>query len=73
MLQAGSIPSEVSGFFNLPTPTSLTMALGSTQPLTKMGTRILPGGDGGRKACNRTTATADCDIDLLFNLSAYFN
>jgi hypothetical protein len=47
MLQAGrspvQVPDEVS-FFNLPSPSSRTMALGSTQPLTKMSTRNLPGG-----------------------------
>jgi hypothetical protein len=30
--------------FNLPNPSSRTMALGSTQPLRKMSTRKLPGG-----------------------------
>jgi hypothetical protein len=47
MLQAGrssvQVPDEVD-FFNLPNPSSRTMALGSTQPLTKMSTRNLPGG-----------------------------
>jgi hypothetical protein len=47
MLQAGRspvrIPDEVD-FFNLPNPSSPTMALGSTQPLTEMSTRNLPGG-----------------------------
>jgi hypothetical protein len=33
---AGSIPNEVTGFFNCPNPSSRTMALGSTQPLTEM-------------------------------------
>jgi hypothetical protein len=33
-------------FFNLPNPSSRTMALGSTQPLTEMSTRNLPGGKG---------------------------
>jgi hypothetical protein len=46
MLQAGrspvQVPDEVD-FFNLPSPSSRTMALGSTQPLTKMSTRNLPG------------------------------
>jgi hypothetical protein len=32
----GSIPDEASEFFNLPIPSSRTMALGSTQPLTEM-------------------------------------
>jgi hypothetical protein len=30
-------------FFNLPNPSSRIMALGSTQPLTEMSTRNLPG------------------------------
>jgi hypothetical protein len=37
------VPDELD-FFNLPNPSSRTMALGSTQPLTKMSTRNLPGG-----------------------------
>jgi hypothetical protein len=41
---AGSISDEVIGFFNWPNPSSRTMALGSTQPLTEMSTRNLPGG-----------------------------
>jgi hypothetical protein len=47
MLQAGrspvQVPDEVD-FFNSPNPSSRTMAQGSTQPLTKMCTRNLPGG-----------------------------
>jgi hypothetical protein len=47
MLQAGrspvQVPDEVN-FFNLPNPSSGTMVLGSTQPLTKLSTRNLPGG-----------------------------
>jgi hypothetical protein len=39
----GSILSEIIEFFNLPNPSCRTMALGSTQPLTKMGTRNFPG------------------------------
>jgi hypothetical protein len=44
MLQAGSIPDEVIGFFNWPNPYSRTMALESSQPLTEMKTRNLPEG-----------------------------
>jgi hypothetical protein len=49
MLQAGRssvrVPDEVDFFFfNLPNPSSCTMALGSTQPLTEMSTRNFPGG-----------------------------
>jgi hypothetical protein len=40
----GLIPDEVIGFFNWPNPSSLTMAMESTQPLTEMSTRNLSGG-----------------------------
>jgi hypothetical protein len=47
MLQAGrslvQVLDEVD-FFNLPNPSSRIIALGSTQPLTEMSTRNLPGG-----------------------------
>jgi hypothetical protein len=43
---AGSIPDEAIGFFNWPNPSSRTRALSSTQPLTEMSTRNLPGGKG---------------------------
>jgi hypothetical protein len=43
---AGSIPDEVSGYFNLLNTSSRTMALGSTQPLTERSTRNLSGGKG---------------------------
>jgi hypothetical protein len=62
MLQAGRSQFRVlmwRGFFNLPNPSSRTVALGSTQPLTEMSTRNIPGGGGGkgrsvRKADNLT-------------------
>jgi hypothetical protein len=60
MLQTGRswvfIPEGVIGLFNLPNPSSRTMALGSTQPLTEMSTRNLPGVKGRpvRKADNLT-------------------
>jgi hypothetical protein len=41
---AGSIPDDIIGFLNLPNPSSRTIALGSTQPLTEMSTSNLPGG-----------------------------
>jgi hypothetical protein len=58
MLQAkvtGSI-HDVIGFFNLPNPSSRTTALGSTQPLTEMIIRKLPGSKGrpASKADNLT-------------------
>jgi hypothetical protein len=53
---AGSNLDEIIGFFNLPNPSSRTMALGSTQPLTEMSTTDLPGVKGrpARKADNLT-------------------
>jgi hypothetical protein len=46
--------------FQLPNPSSRTTALGSTQPLTEMSTKNLPGVKGGR--CVRlTNRTAICD------------
>jgi hypothetical protein len=51
-----SITDDVIEFFNFPNPSSRTMALGSTQLLTEMSTRNLPGGKGrpARKADNLT-------------------
>jgi hypothetical protein len=40
-----SIPDEFIGFFNSSNPSSRTMALRSTQPLTEMSTRTLPGAE----------------------------
>jgi hypothetical protein len=55
-LVAGSFPDEVIGILNWPNPSSRIMALGSTQPLTEMSTRNVPGGKGRsvRKADNLT-------------------
>jgi hypothetical protein len=48
MLQVGRsrvrIPMRSLEFFNLPNPSSRIMALGSTELLTEMSTRNLPGG-----------------------------
>jgi hypothetical protein len=48
MLQAGRswglLPMMSLGFFNLPNPSSRTITLGLTQPLTEMSIRNLPGG-----------------------------
>jgi hypothetical protein len=53
---AGSIPDGVIGLFSWPNPSSRIMTLGSTQPLTEMSARNLPGDKGGpaRKADNLT-------------------
>jgi hypothetical protein len=48
ILQAGSsrvrVPSTSSDFFNLPNPSSRTVALGSTRPLAEMSIRKIPWG-----------------------------
>jgi hypothetical protein len=56
----GSIPDYVVGFFNLPNPSSRTVALGSTQPLTEMRSRSLPGGKG-RSALKADNLVAICE------------
>ena len=57
---AGPIPDELIGFFNLPNPSSRTMALRLTQPLTEMSTRNLPGGKE-RLALKADTLNAICE------------
>jgi hypothetical protein len=44
MLQTGRSPVKVPDKVDFFNPSNLTMALGSTQPLTEMSTRNLPGG-----------------------------
>jgi hypothetical protein len=41
---AGSIPDEEIGFFSSPNPSNSNMSLGSTQSLTEISIRNLPGG-----------------------------
>jgi hypothetical protein len=57
---AGSIPDKVIAFLNWPIPSSRTMALGSTQPLTETSTRNLPGGKG-RPARGADNLIAICE------------
>jgi hypothetical protein len=57
---ADSNPNEVIGFFKLPNSSSRTVALGSTQPLTKMSTRNLPVGKG-RPVHKSDKLTATCE------------
>jgi hypothetical protein len=52
---AGASTDEVD-FFNLPNPSSRTIALGSTQPLTEMSTGNLPV-DKGRPTCKAENLT----------------
>jgi hypothetical protein len=53
---AGLISDEDLGFFNWSKPSSLTVALGSTQPVTEMSTRNLPGGVKGDRRVRLTTS-----------------
>jgi hypothetical protein len=66
MLQAGRwpvlVPDEV-GSFSLPNPSSRTMLLGSTQPLTEMSTRNLPGGKM-RPALRADSLAAICEPNI---------
>jgi hypothetical protein len=55
----GSNPDEVIWLSNWPNPSSRIMALGSTQPLTEMNTRNLPG-DKGQPARKADNLTAIC-------------
>jgi hypothetical protein len=58
---AGSIPDVVIGIFHWHNPSDRTMALVSTQPLTEMSTRSLPGGKGGRYV-GLTTLPPSCAV-----------
>jgi hypothetical protein len=66
MLQAGRspirVPDEVDSF-NLPNPSSRTMVLGSTQPLTETSTRNLPGGKK-RPARRADNLAANCEPNV---------
>jgi hypothetical protein len=58
-IQAGRsqvrVPKRSLDFFNWPNPSSCTMALGSTQPLTETSSRYLPGGIKGGQRVRLTT------------------
>jgi hypothetical protein len=56
------VPEEVD-FFNWPNPSGRTMALESTQPLTEMSTRNLPGGKK-RPAHKADNLTAICEPNV---------
>jgi hypothetical protein len=53
-------PMRSLDFSNWNNPSSLTMALGSIQPLTEMSTGNLPGGKG-RPTCKAENLTAVCE------------
>jgi hypothetical protein len=57
---AVSIPDKIVGFLNWLNPSNHTVALGSTQPLTEMSTRNLPGGKG-RPESEADNLTAICE------------
>jgi hypothetical protein len=57
---AGSSPDEVD-FFNLPNPSSRTLALGSSQALREMSTRNLPGGGKEQPARKADNLIAICE------------
>jgi hypothetical protein len=63
VLQAGRsrVRSPEVDFFNLPNPSSRTMAHGSTQPLTENSTRNIPGKYKGRPARKADNLTAICE------------
>jgi hypothetical protein len=54
---AGSIPNGVIGIFHWHNPSSRTMALGSTHPLTEMSTR---NGGKGERCVGLTTLPPSC-------------
>jgi hypothetical protein len=60
MLQTGRSPVQVPVKVDFVNPSNRTMALGSTQPLTEMSTRNLPGGKK-RPARRAYNLTAICE------------
>jgi hypothetical protein len=66
---AGSVPDEVTAFFNWRNPSSYTMALGSNQTLKEMSTRNLPGGKW-RPAREADILTAICEQVVEKNVGA---
>jgi hypothetical protein len=66
MLQAGRSPIRVPdkvNFFNLSNPSSHTMALGLTQPLTEISIRNLPGGKK-RLVLKADNLAAICELNV---------
>jgi hypothetical protein len=63
MLQAGKSPVRVSNkvdILNLRNPSSRTMAMGSTQPLTEMSTKNLLGSKSGRRVGLKILLSSVC-------------
>jgi hypothetical protein len=61
MLQTGRSPVQVPDEVDFFNPSNCTTALGSTQPLTEMSTRNLPGGKK-RPARRADNLTAICEL-----------
>jgi hypothetical protein len=61
VLQTGRSPVQVPDKVDFLNPSNRTMALGSTQPLTEMSTRNLPGGGNKRPARRADNLTAICE------------
>jgi hypothetical protein len=66
MLQAGrswvQFPMRLLDFFSWLNPSSCTVALGPTQPLTEMSTRNLPGDKG--RLLRKADLTAICELTV---------
>jgi hypothetical protein len=60
---ASSISSDVIGFFNSLNPFNHTVAMSSTQPLTKIHTRNLPGSKG-QPVGNGVNVTNICELTV---------
>jgi hypothetical protein len=71
MLQAGRsrdrVRMRIFFFSNLPVPSSRTMYLGSTQPLTEMTTRNVSGGGIGRPARRADNLAVVC-VPIVYNI-----
>jgi hypothetical protein len=59
----GSIPDDITGFFNWPNPYSRTMTLGSTQPLIQKTIRKLSGSKE-KPAHKADNLTAICELTV---------
>jgi hypothetical protein len=73
-LEGRRFESRMMGFLNLPDPSSRTMTLGSTQPLTKISTRNLPGGKKrpAHRAANLAAIFTGINLPLPFRREQTF-
>ena len=61
---AGSIPYRLTGIFHWPQPSSRSMDLGSTHPLTKISIRLFPGSKWRQVSGADNLATFMCRLSL---------